>query len=145
MGGLRIQYLAERHAALICMPAGGREYQQDRHVEDEGASAVSGHHADICLAQPTAHAVDGRPICISSPTAQHQPCSLCSAEFMKSVDNVPRSLACIFDGHKTEEAAELAANNLASVLQTREGIAEQLHMLRSLVSAGTPLLHVAGT
>ena len=39
---------------------------------------------------------------------------------MKSVDNVPRSLACIFDGHKTEEAAELAANNLASVLQTRE-------------------------
>ena len=64
---------------------------------------------------------------------------------MKSVDNVPRSLACIFDGHKTEEAAELAANNLASVLQTREGIAEQLHMLRSLVSAGTPLLHAAGT
>ena len=64
---------------------------------------------------------------------------------MKSVDNVPRSLACIFDGHKTEEAAELAAQNMASVLQTREGMTEQLHMSQSLMSAGTPLLHMAGT
>ena len=55
---------------------------------------------------------------------------------MKSVDNVPRSLACIFDGHKTEEAAELAANNLASVLQS--------HMLGALIFAGTSLLHLTG-
>ena len=129
---------------LVCMPAGGREYQQDRHVEDEGVSAVSGHHADICLGKHSVQAVVGKLICVAKPTAQHQTASSCSADFMKSVDNVPRSLACIFDGHKTEEAAELAANNMASVLQTREGMTGRLHVSQSLISAGTPLLHIAG-
>ena len=144
-GGTEDTVACGKTSTLVCMPAGGREYQQDRHVEDEGAGAVSGHQVDICLARPAAQAEGGKPICVSSPRAQHHGVFLCSADFMKSVDNVPRSLACIFDGHKTEEAAELAANSLASVLQTREGMTEQLHMSRCLASAGTPLLRMAGT
>ena len=58
-------------SVLVCMPAGGREYQQDRHVEDEGALAASGHHADTCWGQPSVQAVHGMLICVSSPRAQH--------------------------------------------------------------------------
>ena len=57
---------------LVCMPAGGREYQQDRHVEDEGALAASGHHADTCWGQPSVKAVYGMLICVSQSTAPHQ-------------------------------------------------------------------------
>ncbi len=89
-------------------------------MEDEGTSAVSFIiPTSVGAARCTSCGWQAHLRVLLCPRA-HQTASLRPADFMKSVDNVPRSLACIFDGHKTEEAAELAASNLASVLQTRE-------------------------
>lgn len=42
--------------------------------------------------------------------------------YMDGSKDVRRSLAAIFDGHKTEQAAEIAADQLPKILAQREGL-----------------------